>query len=221
MDVRRLLPLSGIVFVVLLVVAVVGRGDTTDSDASAAEVAALYSDQAGRQFFAAFVLAATAPFLVFFASALAARSGLDGGHKHRPIWERVVTAGAAITAAAAVIAGLIHFALADGADQEVSPIALQAFNVLDANVWLPFNSGLGVMMLGAAGLLLTETVLPRWLGWLALVLGVALFIPFADFVALIIALLWIIVTSVMLYLGSNASGSGARARSQAGPRGSD
>ena len=58
------------------------------------------------------------------------------------------------------------------------------------------------MMLGAAGLLLTETVLPRWLGWLALVLGVALFIPFADFIALIIALLWIIVVSVMLYLGA-------------------
>ena len=213
MDVRRLLPLSGIVFVVLLLVAVVGLGgDTTDSDASAAEVAALYSDQAGRQFFAAFVLAATAPFLVFFASALAARSGLDGGHKHRPIWERVVTAGAAITAAAAVIAALIHFALADGADQEVSPIALQALNVLDANVWLPFNSGLGVMMLGAAGLLLTETVLPRWLGWLALLLGVALFIPFADFIALIVALLWIILVSVMLYLGSKPTESAVTTR---------
>ena len=111
-------------------------------------------------------------------------------------------AGSAITASTAVIAALIHFALADGADQQVSPTALQALNVLDNNVWLPFNSGLGVMMLGAAGLLLAETVLPRWLGWLALLLGVALFVPFADFIALIITLLWIIVTSVMLYRGS-------------------
>ena len=214
MGVRRLLPLSGIVFVVLLLVAVVGLGgNTPESDASAAKVAAFYGDQSGRQFFAAFVLAATAPFLVFFASALAACVRLDGGHRHRPIWERVVTAGAAITAAAAVIAALIHFALADGADQNVSPIALQALNVLDANVWLPFNSGLGVMMLGAAGLLLTETVLPRWLGWLALLAGVALFIPFADFIALIVALLWIILVSVMLYLGSTPTEPAATTQS--------
>jgi len=221
-DVRRLLPLSGIVFVVLVVVPVAALGgDHPESDGTAAEVVDAYSDDVVRQGLAAFLLAASAPFVVFFASALAARLGLDEGHQHRPIWERVVLAGSAITAATAVIAALIHFALADGADQEVSPTALQALNVLDNNVWLPFNSGLGVLMLGAAGLLLTETVLPRWLGWLALVLGVALFIPFVDFIALIIALLWIIVTSVMLYLGSNASGSDARARSQAGPRGSD
>lgn len=71
--------------------------------------------------------------------------------------------------------------------------------VLDGNVWLPFNSGLGVMMLGAAGLLLTERVLARWLGWVALLLGIALFVPWADFIALIIALVWIIVVAVMLY----------------------
>jgi uncharacterized membrane protein YkvI len=77
--------------------------------------------------------------------------------------------------------------------------------VLDGNVWLPFNSGLGVMMLGAAGLLLTETRLPSWLGWIALVLGVALFIPWVDFFALVVALVWIIVASVMLYRGSSSA----------------
>ena len=62
-------------------------------------------------------------------------------------------------------------------------------------------------MLGAAGLLLTETPLPRWLGWIALLLGIALFIPYAeaDFFALVITLLWIIVASVMLYRGSSSA----------------
>ena len=205
MDVRRLLPLSGIVFVALLVIPVVVLGgDTPDSDATAAEVSAFYGDEVARQGIAAFLLAASTPFLVFFASALAAHLGLGVGQEHRPIWERIVLAGSAITAAAAVVAALIHFALADGADNDVSAEALQALNVLDGNVWLPFNSGLGVMMLGAAGLLLTETRLPRWLGWIALVLGVGLFIPFIDFFALVITLLWIIATSVMLYRGSSA-----------------
>ncbi len=206
MDVRRLLPLSGIVFVALIVIAVVGLGGSTpESDAGAAEVSDFYGDENVRQGIAAFILAASAPFLVFFASALAAHLGLGVGHEHRPIWERVVLAGSAITAAAAVVAALIHFALADGADNNVSPEALQALNVLDANVWLPFNSGLGVMLLGAAGLLLTETRLPTWLGWVALLLGIALFIPFADFFALVIALLWIIVASVLLYRGSTSA----------------
>lgn len=206
MAIRRLLPLSGIVFVALVVIAVVVLGgDTPESKASAAEVADFYSDEVVRQGIGAFVLAAAALFVVLFASALAARTGLDEGNHHRPIWERVVTAGGAVTAAATVLAALIHFALADGADQDnVTPVALQALNVLDSKVWLPFNSGLGILVLGAAGLFLTETVLPRWLGWSALVLGVALFIPWVevDFIALIVTLIWILVVSVLLYRAS-------------------
>jgi hypothetical protein len=199
MAVRRLLPLSGIVFVVLLIVAVVGLGGSTpESKASAADVAAFYGDESARQFFAAFVLAATAPFIVFFASSFASRQWADD-HHHASVWQRVLVAGSAVTAAASVVAALLHFALADGADQNVSPTALQALNVLDANAWVPFNAGLGVMMLGGAGLLLTGSLLPRWLGWLAVLLGVALFIPYADFIALIISLLWILVVSVMLF----------------------
>jgi hypothetical protein len=54
-------------------------------------------------------------------------------------------------------------------------------------------------MLAAAGAALTVArLLPRWLGWAALVLGVALFIPFADFFALLLTLIWILVVSVML-----------------------
>ena len=205
MDVRRLLPLSGIVFVALLVVGVVVLGgDTPESDASAAEVSAFYGDEVVRQGIAAFVLAAAAPFVVFFASALAARLGLDGGHQHRPVWERVVLAGSAITASAAVVAALIT-SRSQTEPTRRCPRALQALNVLDGNSWLPFNSGLGVMMLGAAGLLLTETPLPRWLGWIALVLGIALFIPFVDFFASVVTLFWIIVASAMLYRGSSSA----------------
>lgn len=204
MDIRRLLPLSGIAFVVLVVVPVVVLGgDHPESGGSGAEVVDAYADDVVQQGMAAFLLAASAPFIVFFASALAARLGLNGGRPHRPIWERVVLAGSAVTAAAAVAAAWVHFALADGADQDVSPTALQALNVLDNNVWLPFNSGLGILMLGAAGLLLTERVLSRWMGWLALALGVALFIPFVDFIALVVALVWIIVASVMLYAAAD------------------
>ncbi len=70
-------------------------------------------------------------------------------------------------------------------------------NALDGNTWIGFFGGLGVMMLGAAGALLSATS-RRWLGWTALVLGVALFVPFADFFAMMLTAIWIIVASVLL-----------------------
>ncbi|HEX9350134.1 MAG TPA: hypothetical protein VF877_02555 [Gaiellaceae bacterium] len=56
-----------------------------------------------------------------------------------------------------------------------------------------------MMMLGAAGWLLGPVGNYNVPGWVALVLGIGLFIPFVDFFALLLSLLWIIVTSVLLY----------------------
>ena len=75
-----------------------------------------------------------------------------------------------------------------------------------------FNSGFGVMMIGAAGCLLPRTGLDRWLGWAALVLGIALFIPFADFIALLATGLWIVVRSVTLYREHGRRGYSLAAR---------
>ena len=54
------------------------------------------------------------------------------------------------------------------------------------------------MMLGAGASRAASKAHPV-LGWIALVAGIALFIPFADFVALIVSGLWLIWTSIALY----------------------
>jgi len=54
-----------------------------------------------------------------------------------------------------------------------------------------------VMMVGAAGAILAGAD-SRWLGWTALVLGIAIFIPVVDFFALLGTLLWIAVASIAL-----------------------
>jgi hypothetical protein len=92
---------------------------------------------------------------------------------------------------------MIHFALANAGDEQLGPGALQALNSLDGNTWMAFNPAFGVMMLGAAGSLLSARVLVP-AGWIALVLGVAAFIPFADFFALLGSLLWIAAVSIAL-----------------------
>ena len=193
---QRLLALSGIAFVALALVAVVAiGGDTPGTDASAGELASFYGDNTVRQGVGAFVLAAAALFVVLFGVGLATRFA-DAG---RPpaVWGYVLIAGAILVAGATLVSAFAHFALANGADENVSPVALQALNTLDGNTWMTFNPAFGVMMVGAAGTLLTAGVM-RPLAWIALVLGVAAFIPFADFFALLATLLWIVVTAVVL-----------------------
>jgi hypothetical protein len=195
MDGKRLAPLSGLVFVVLAVVAVVGIGGSTpDNGASAAKLASFYDANEVRQFVACFILGAAVPFLVFFGIALARAASPTEGQAG--FWNQVVFAGTILEAGALLVVVLAHFALVDAANN-ASPGALQAINALDANDWVAFNPALGVLMLGAAGALLTAGKL-RWLGWIALPLGIALFIPFADFFALLAGLLWIAVTGIVL-----------------------
>jgi hypothetical protein len=197
MDAKRLFPLSGVAFVVLVVLAIlVVGGSTPGTDDSAAKVASFYADNEVRQFIAPFMLAATVPLLLFFAVGLAtALSQPDGRWS---TWGHVAIAGAILTGGAILATALIHFALADVASRDqFSPDAALALNTLDGSTWVAFNAGFGVLMLGAAGAFLTAGVM-RWLGWIALVLGVAAFIPVADFFALLATLLWIVVAGVIL-----------------------
>lgn len=186
---KKLLPLSGIVFVVSILATVAGIGGSTpDTDASAATLQSYYDAHHVRQMLAAFLIAAAVPFLVFFGVSLA-----GGG---RSFWELVVIVGTGLAATGFVLTALLHFALADAPGNESAPDVVKALGMLDADFWMAVNAALGVLMLGAAGAMLQRGM--RWLGWPALVIGVALFIPFADFFALLLTGAWIIVTSVVL-----------------------
>lgn len=192
------IPLSGVIFVVLTAVAVAGLGGSTPSIGDpAAKIRSFYDDHESRQFIGVFILAASVPFLVIFAAYLAHRvSNPD----RRSMWHLVFVVGTAAAAVAWIVTAFVHFALTDAVDQKLSDGALEALTAIDSDTWIAFNSGLGLMMLGAAGMLLSAavTVGYRRLGWFALILGIALFIPFADFFALLLSGVWIIVTSIML-----------------------
>jgi hypothetical protein len=188
MNSKRLLPLSGIAFVALVLLVVAVEGATPSSAASADEVASFYDENAVHQFLRTFLLAAAAPLIVLFGVSLASTSS--------SVWRQVVQAGAILAAAAVLVEAFVHMALVDGGDQGISPTALQALNSLYGNTWILMTSALGVLMLGAAGLMFSSA--SRWLGWSALVLGVALFIPFADFFAMMATAIWIVGVSIAL-----------------------
>ena len=196
MNARRLPPLSGLVFVATVLVSVIGLGgNTPDSGASAAEVAAFYDGGIWRQAIAALLLAASIPFLIVFAVELAGAASRPAGP--HSVWSYLLIGGGVLLGATLAMTAMLHFALADAGNNGFSPTVVQTLNVLDGDAWVAFNAGLGVTMLGAAGCLWSSAGAERWFARAALVLGVLLFIPFADFFALLLALIWIIVVSLM------------------------
>ena len=196
MSLQKRLPLSGIAFVVLaLVVTLAIGGGTPGTGDSAAEITTFYDENEVRQFITSFAFAATVPFLILFTAGLvrtiASRTDASA------VWGQVALAGAILVGAVILMTAAIHFALLDAANQdEVAQEAILALTFVDGSTWVAFNAGFGVMMLGAAGLLLSAGVM-RWLGWIALVVGVAAFIPVADFFALLATLVWIVVVSLL------------------------
>jgi hypothetical protein len=202
MTTQKLLPLSGIVAVLLIVVASVLGGNTPDTNASAAKVMSFYSTHDARQIAVSFALATSVPFLVFFAVALAAAlwPREEGVH---PAWELVLVGGGTLAGGTILLAAAVHFALADGADH-LSAAGLQVLNVVDGDGWIAWNAGIGVMMLGAGGSMLSRAAESRWLARTALLLGILLFIPFADFFALLASGLWILIASVYASVGKES-----------------
>ncbi len=194
MTARKLLPLSGLGFVVAMIGGLIAFGDTPPADATGTALLAYYDEHALKRSAYAFVIAATVPLLALFAIALAQlREGAA-----RSAWELLALVGAAITGAGLMASALITFSLANAPDQGASGDAIRILALIDGDVWVAANASLGVLMLGAAGTMLGHEQSRRWLGWTALVLGIALFVPFADFVALLFSAVWISVVSVLL-----------------------
>ena len=194
MILRKLLPCSGIALIALIAAAVLCGGSTPGATASGAEIAAYYDSHQARMVVVSFLFGLAALTAVLFASWLARSLRSDEGTS---IWDRVLVGGGVMFASALGFVGAANFALADS-PKKVSGPALQALNLLLNDSWVFWNSALGVFMLGAAGACLAAVAGYRWLGRIAFVLGVALFIPWADFFALLASGLWIIAVTVVL-----------------------
>ena len=93
----------------------------------------------------------------------------------------VAFVGAVIVATGIAIDSTIAFALAEAAD-DIEPVAVQSLEALWDNDFFPIALGTTVM-LSATGLsIVRHGALPKWLGWIAIVLGVVSVTP-VGFVA--------------------------------------
>ncbi|MGH2926096.1 MAG: hypothetical protein ACRDK1_09020 [Solirubrobacterales bacterium] len=72
-----------------------------------------------------------------------------------------------------------------------------ALNAIDNDDFFGFAIPLGIMLLGAAGATLTAGALPKWLGWVALVIGILFFTPI-GFPAFALSGVWIVIVSILI-----------------------
>jgi hypothetical protein len=193
MNAKMIGPLTGILFVVLFIVAVLIGGETPDTDDAPAKIVDFYLDNDTEQSLASAVLALGCVALVFFLGtlrrALRAVAGDEGG-----LSTVVLLGGLVIAVGASIFAG-IGFTLGDAAD-ELPPPAILTLNALNSDMFFTVAVGTAVFNLALALAVLRHGGLPRPLGWLALVLGIAGLTPlgFFAFVATGIVIVWASIT---------------------------
>lgn len=195
---NRLLPLSGIVFFVLALIPIeVLGGSTPDIKASPAKITSYYTAHHGTQSVAPFILAIGALFFVFFGATLWRALTEDTRDATGRLAGAIILVGTGIAVVGYLVAAAVHLALAEAVHHGIGPAGAQALNALDAEDFQPFALGTAIVLLGAFPLMVRRAGVYRWLGWLALVFGVATFTP-AGFFGYLGANLWIVAVSILL-----------------------
>ena len=189
-------PLTGVAFVVLALVAVFVGGEPPDADSPVQEIVDHYRDNEDAIFAGALLLGLAGTLLIFFAGVL--RKVLREAEGEGGVLSLVAFAGAVVLAIGAAIDGTISIALADKADT-IDPAAVQALQALWDNDFLPLAMGTAVFLFASGLSIVRHAALPKWLGWAAILFAVISLTPigFAGFIG---GAVWILVVSVLLTL---------------------
>ena len=194
----RSAPLTGVVFAVLLFVGAMVGGSTPNSDASPQHVVTYFTSHRGGQHASTFLIVYSIVFGLFFAAAL--RSYLRA-RSHGDGLIALGFAGMVVLAVSAATLAGINFSATD-VPAKISPSAEQALNVLQNDVFFGMLIGVGVFLIGNGLAIVTNATatVPRWLGWVALPLGVIGLTPL-GWLSLIFALpVWSLIVGVLMFL---------------------
>lgn len=189
-------PLTGVAFLVVLIVGAVIAGEPPDADSDAQEIVDHYVDNKDSVQVGAALAAIAASLLVFFAGSL--RAVLRAAEGPGGVLSAVAFAGAIVVAVGAAFDSTLSFAIAEAAD-DVDPLAVQALQALWDWDFMPIALGTQLLLLAAGLSVLRHGALPKWLGWVAIVFGVIAITPI-GFVGALGAAVWIVVVSILLTL---------------------
>jgi hypothetical protein len=192
---ERLAPLTGAVFVVLVVVAFAVGGETPDNDDSTAEIVAFWREDDAQQVVTAYLIGIAALLLVWFGGSLRRTiSRAEGGDGRLAA---IAFAGSVIASVGILLFGSLTFAAATLAD-EVPPEVIHTISALNNVLFFPLTGGAALMLLASGLAFIYTAALPRWLGWTSVVIGVVILTPLGFF-GLLAWLVWVAVVSILLY----------------------
>jgi hypothetical protein len=206
-QIARLAPLSGIVFVAVMIGVISFEGEEVDASASADEILAYWAERADTRLLVASLASVALLFLLTFAASL--RGALRAREPSEASASAVSFAGAIVAASGLALSATATLA-ASRAGGDGSADAVVALNGLVDVGWLPITAGFAVMLLASGVGGLRSGALPKVMCWAALVLGVAFLTP-AGIVAFLITPLWIIAASVLLFRAQSRKSSMATA----------
>ena len=192
-------PLAGVVFVVLAVIALFTAAGE-DFLAEPSEVADYYVDNSGR-IIVAEIIGGLAIFAFFWfvgavRNRLRVRETPEGGLPALAFGGGISAATLVLIANAATMAGAFR---ADE-DGQIDPAAAAALNDLSSIIiGIAAPVALAVFVAATGVVSIATGVLPRWLGWLSLLLALGFLVPYVSFVFWLPFGIWVLLVSVLLY----------------------
>jgi hypothetical protein len=195
-------PLTGVAFIVVAIISIVLSGEPKEASKPAQEIVDHYLDNEDAIKIGAALQGVASTFLIFFGAYLRKVLAAASPQSMLP---SVVLVGTAVMGVGLAIDGTLSFAMAEIANDvgnNVEPTTVQTLQALWDNDFIPISLGATVFLF-SAGLAIVQTgVVPKWLGWVAMLLGVLGSTP-VGFVAFLGGALWILIVSVLLTIQAN------------------
>jgi len=200
-DKAWLVPLTGLGFFVVAIIGFIVAGEAKSSDDSAADIVSYYSDNHDSMMAGAIIAVVATTLLLFFAAHL--RDVLRDAGASRML-STVSFTGLVIVAIGFAIDTTVQIAIAETVDK-IDPVGVQTLNALWEHDFVPIALGVSVFLWASGIAVVRSGALPRWLGWLMIVLAVISCTPF-GFVSAIATALLILAISVLLAVRARSAG---------------
>ena len=194
MNAKQLAPLSGVLAVVLIIAAFAVGGESPEANDPLSEVISYYTDNDTDVQISAALLALGAFFFLIFSTTVAGLLRRAQGDTGGP--SAFSFAGGIVFAVGLTIFAGLGFTAGEVIG-DVDPIVVVTINALSMDMFFTVAVGTGAFLLGTGVGTLKTGVLPKWLGWAAIVIGVVAITPLGFFGFLALGV-WTLIASVML-----------------------
>ena len=185
-------PLAGALSALVFVVSFVTGGSTPDANASGQYVIQWYTTHHNQQLLSNLLVGLAMFFLVVFAATLA---------RHVRRGDRWIATGAlgGAVCAGVGLAAIVSFGFVLANDtKDLTASSAQTLNLLQNDFFLP--TVLGFALFGVLGGLavVTGRILPAWMGWVLIAIGIAALVPPISWFALLGTMLWVLIASIWM-----------------------